>query len=368
MKLLNASDGGGVGMAVTAPVAAVAFAIVVAVALFLADQHRRYGRLWGWSGQVTRAVPLVGCLLASYAVAPLPQGPEIRCSATPTVWEPAATLTPLTLSGVAHASIALGAFLPVGILAHYRYRRGLGTTAVFAATLAAGVELLHLTALVGLYPCPYRVAATDDVVFGILGASLGWLFSVVLTPPLARGWPAAVPDLLPPGLARRALGHILDVGLWWFGAHLLTAALVAGSVVSAEESGPVLAAALLALAALVGPLVSLPRRDRCTPGRAAVHLAIVGIGHPHPAPRWRVALRSALLHGPIVALVCLGLGWWAIAVMFTHASTALVRYDQVGLVDLLTATRVATRTAVDGELPRRLVKHGHPAPTISGAR
>lgn len=83
-----------------------------------------------------------------------------------------------------------------------------------------------------------------------------------------------------------------------------------------------------------------------------------------PAARHRVLVRTLLLHGPIVVLVALGLGWWSLIVVVLHACTALVRFDGTGLADLLCGTRVRTRATLDGGLPGRLVRY----PTPEGER
>ncbi|MFC3994987.1 hypothetical protein ACFOVU_03620, partial [Nocardiopsis sediminis] len=258
--------------------------------------------------------------------------------------------------GPADAAVAAAVFVPVGLLARYRYRRGLPSTLAVAAVLAGAIELVQGSALLGAYPCPYRVAATGDIVLGCLGAALGWALGAAAVALLPRAWPGAIADLMPPGLLRRILGHTLDLAMWWYAAMLLAGVAVAAGVAGPGQAGQVRAALLLVFAAVFGLLAPLLRTDRGAPGRAAVRVALAGQGPPHPAARWRVALRGALLYGPVAVLVAAGLPWWAPAVWVLHGSCAMVRRDQAGLFDLIAGTRVVTRSALTGHLPDRLIR------------
>ena len=63
---------GGGQAAIEVAVVAVPLLMVVGAALYLSGQHRRYGRLADWPGQLTLAALLTGAGLAAYAVWPLP--------------------------------------------------------------------------------------------------------------------------------------------------------------------------------------------------------------------------------------------------------------------------------------------------------
>ncbi|PSK97175.1 VanZ like protein [Murinocardiopsis flavida] len=341
----------------------VVLAVLLGGALFLAGQHRQYGRIGGWPGLVTTAVLASGCGVAVYAVWPLPGSVDGLCAITggaPMVADPLGTVTPFTAAAAAHAGAAAGVFVPVGLLARYRYRRGWVATVVLGAVAALAVEAVQATGVAGLYPCAYRTAAVDDVVLGAAGALLGWALGVAATRLLPRGWPAAVPDLMPPALSRRILGHAVDMGLCWFGATAIAAVAAASPAVpwvGPEQLRPVL---LCALALSFGLVVPLLRADRCSPGRAFVHLALGAAHGPGPAGRVRTAVRSVVLYGPVLALVLLDLAWWSLAVAALHGCCVVVRRDQSGLADVLIGTRVTTRTAVSGGLPRRMVRYAPP--------
>ncbi|WP_017618665.1 VanZ family protein [Nocardiopsis gilva] len=343
----------------------VALGILLGAALFFARHHQRYGPMRGWPGQVTLITVLVGVGLAVYAVYPLPRGVDGLCAisgGSAPLFTPLAVVrsAPVSWPAAAHIALAAGVYVPVGLLARYRYRRGAVVTVAFGLLLALLVEVVQLTGVLGLYPCAYRVAAVDDVVLGGLGVLVGWLVGIAAVRWLPRPWPGATADMMPPPISRRVLGHGLDLGLWWFGAGTLAALAVAVGALPRHAGAAATDVALVALAALFGLALPLLRRDRCTPGRASVHLALAGLGRPRPAERWRVLLRSALLYTPVTVLFVLDLQWWALAVPALHGLPAMTRRDQTGLFDLIAGARVVTRGAVSGGLPRKLVRYSAP--------
>ncbi|TQN32731.1 hypothetical protein FHX37_2709 [Haloactinospora alba] len=345
------------GSAALAP-SAFALAALVALAVFGANHRRRFGRFNGWPGQVTMAVLATAVGVGAYALWPLPHPAGVVCPAPGDIRQPAplATVSPLSWEAAAHAGLAAGALLPVGLLARYRYRRGIPAALAAGGTLALLVELVQASAVAGTYPCPYRVAALDDVVLGALGAFAGWFAGAALDRVLPRAWPSAVPDIMPPGLSRRVLGHVLDVGVWWYGAAVLAATAATVGALPSVGTDVVGTAALVALALALGIVTPLVRRDRCPPGRAASRLALSRKGPPEPASRPRTLLRSGLLYVPLGTLFLLDLGWWAPAVAAVHGAPILFRRDQAGLADLIAGTRVVTRMTLCGGLPRDLVR------------
>lgn len=345
------------GSAALAP-SAFALVALVALAVFSVNHRYRFGRFHGWPGQVTIVVLVTAVGVGLHALWPLPHPASAVCPAPGGMQQltPLATVRPLNWDAVAHAGVATGALLPVGALARYRYRRGVLVTLALGGTLALLVELVQASAVAGAYPCPYRVAALDDVVLGAVGAFAGWFIGAALDRVLPRAWPSAVPDIMPPGLSRRILGHVIDVGTWWYGAAVLTAA--AATVDSRQPVGTdtVGNAALVALALVLGIVTPLTRRDRCTPGRAASRLALSRKGPPEPASRPRTLLRSGLLYVPLGALFLFDLGWWVPGVAVVHGAPVLFRRDQAGLADLIAGTRVVTRMTLRGALPRDLIR------------
>ncbi|SHJ56155.1 RDD family protein [Nocardiopsis flavescens] len=345
--------------AVDVAVVAVPLIAILAAALYLRGQHRRYGRLHGRPGRAGLAALLAGLALAAYAVWPLPASVDGLCS-------PGGGQGPGDRYGPV---LAFAVLLPVGWLARDRFRRGPLVTLLLGAGLALAADAVRGTGLLGVYPCSYAEASPLFVALGTAGTAAGWLLARLLVPLWpwgdTRGWPGAVPDRVAPDPARRALGTLIDLGLWWYGAGTLTAALTAAGVVGPGPAGQARTAVLLGAAAVLGVFVPLVRRDRCTPGRAAVRLALTEPSRPVPASRPRVLARTALLTAPAVLLIVFGHAWIALALVLVHASAALVRPDRVGVVDLLCGTRVRTRALIDGSLPSRLVRYAEPREPLS---
>jgi len=349
---------GGGQAAIEVALAVVPLLVVAGAALYLRGQHRRYGWPHGWPGTLTTAALVTGAALAAYAVWPLPASVDGLCTGGPGG----------AAGGAAHtagsSALAFGLFVPVGLLARYRFRRGPVATLLAGAALAASVGAVRATGVLGLYPCVYAPASPRLVALGVAGVLAGWLAARLLLPlwpgGLARGWPVAVPDRVAPGLGRRLAGTLLDLGLWWFGSAALVALLHAYGVVGPGQDGRVRTVVFLGLAFVCAVALPQLRRDRATPGRAAVGLGLGGRGLPRPASRRRVLLRTLLLQVPAAVLLTLGLPWAALAVVAAHAAGALVRPDGAGLADLLCGVRVRTRSTLDGGLPSRLVRYSEP--------
>ncbi|MFD3688101.1 antibiotic resistance protein VanZ [Nocardiopsis sp. NPDC058631] len=365
---------GGGQAAIEVALAVVPLLVVAGAALYLRGQHRRYGWPHGWPGTLTAAALVAGAALAAYAVWPLPASVDGLCTGGPGGATGGGFTAPIGGAstgggaGAAHTAgslaLAFGLFVPVGLLARYRFRRGPVVTLLVGAALAASVGVVRATGVLGLYPCGYAPTSPRLVALGVAGVLAGWLAARLLLPlwpgGLARGWPVAVPDRVAPGLGRRMAGTLLDLGLWWFGSAALVALLHAYDVVGPGQDGRARTVVFLGLA-FVGA-VALPqlRRDRATPGRAAVGLGLGERELPRPASRRRVLLRTLLLQVPAAVLLTLGLPWVALAVVAAHAAGALVRPDGAGLADLLCGVRVRTRSTLDGGLPSRLVRYSEP--------
>ncbi|MCY9787879.1 antibiotic resistance protein VanZ [Nocardiopsis sp. EMB25] len=355
---------GGGQPAVDVAVVAVPLLVTVGVALALGGQHRRYGTVHGWSGQLTMAAVLTGTGLAAYAVWPLPAFVDGLCS-------PFAETVPSTTAESTHPahaprSLLLGCavLVPVGFLGRYRFRLGLWSTLALGAALSAAVYAVRATGLLGVYPCAYAPSSPLVAGTGVVGALVGWSAARWLLPLWpggpARGWPSAVADRAAPAPSRRMLAALLDLGLWWYGAATLTALARLFGLVDPRDGEAVATAVPLGLAFVLGLLLPLARRDRCAPGCAALRLALAERGRPSPAARWRVVARTLLLQTPVVVLLTLDHWWIALMVVAVHGSTALVRRDRVGLVDLVCGVRVRTRSTLDGGLPDRLVRYSPP--------
>lgn len=352
-------------VAVEAAMVLVPLLVMIGAALYLRAQHTRYGPMSGVPGRLTLLALYAGAALVAYAVWPLPTHTDGLCAHTV---DPLST--PATGHGPPELALAAAVLMPVGLLARYRFRRGPWTTLALGTALSLAVGAVRATGLLGVYPCAYAETSWLLVAMGVLGTLLGWLVARLAlgTGPgrLARGWPGAVPDRAVPALSRRLLSGLVDLGLWWFGT---ASALALARMWTQWEPAPETAGTALLAAALVGAAV-LPqlRRDRATPGGAALHLGLADARSAHPAARWRVLVRALLLPLPVaLALVSAPL-WLAPVLVAVHTSSALVRPDRAGLADLVTGTRVTTRATLTGGLPTRLVRHREPepAPALAG--
>ncbi|OLT26732.1 antibiotic resistance protein VanZ [Nocardiopsis sp. CNR-923] len=357
---------GGGQPAVDVAVVAVPLLVVTGVALALGDQHRRYGLVRGWSGRLTMAF-LLSCVgVVAYAVWPLPALVDGLCSPSAGSAPPGPDDRPHPAHAPRELLLGCAVLIPVGFLARDRFRRGLGTTLALGVALATAASAVRATGLLGVYPCAYATTSPLVVGLGVVGVLLGWAVARWLSLPrpggLARGWPSAVADRAAPEPSRRALACALDLGLWWYGAATLAALARLFGLVAPAEGETVRTLALLGTAVVLGLVVPLLRRDRCTPAAALLRLALSEREPTEPAARRRVLSRALLLHAPVVALVALGWPWFACAVAVLHVSTALVRKDRAGLADLVCGVRVRTRSTLHGGLPDRLVRYRPPLP------
>ncbi|MEV0675653.1 VanZ family protein [Actinosynnema sp. NPDC050436] len=332
-------------------VALILFALVVPLAVlpWVHRQYRRFGRLRGWSAVVAAAGVLYGCGLVAFTLFPLPVVTPDFCAGRrfSDSWQlhPLASLDDILRDGspaLWQVLLNVVLFVPMGFLLRYRFGRGPVTSAVVGVLVSASVELVQGTAVLGLYPCPYRLADVDDVLTNTTGTVVGWLVAI----PLARVLPPANaehdPDLAPPGLPRRGLafaGDLLVFELTQF-AILVVMALSGGATRELAESPrftALLSAGTLTFYTLVVPLL---RTDRATPGQVVFHLALRRVGGGR-APWYAVLIRFAVWWLPVLAL---SFGWVALLTAVI-AVPALLRRDRRSLLGLLSHTQTTTKAA-----------------------
>ncbi|QVQ54288.1 RDD family protein [Spiractinospora alimapuensis] len=324
---------------------AVAVGLIAAfAACYLGVEHRRYGRLGGWPGKVTRAVPIVAAGGAVFVVWPVGGCVGGTGAGTGTVGN---VLTSLVLGVLAMA---------VGFLSWHRYRRGVLVTLLvgggvgLVAALARAEASPACTGVVADLGADPMVSATPALVGllgGALGAGLGWAVARFTNQWLPRGWPGAVPDWGTPTLSRRLLAVGIDLAIWWSAATLL-AELLRGTSLARPAT-----VALVGCAVVLGLVLPQVTTGRATIGRLATGLALQRA--EETAPRVRVVVRGLLFYGPVVALFSLGLPMWSLVVLAVHAAPALVHPERAGLLDLVTGLRVATRFSIEGRPPTRMV-------------
>lgn len=310
---------------------ALAFVMFVPTAIVL---YRRHGVMSRWRMLSLYSGVFYALTAFCMTIVPLPKQSVDVCEAYPTFAHP--QLTPgVAFSDIwkeAHHHVTLNALilhnsafwqtvfnlillLPLGVFVRIHFRRGLAaaTAAGFAGSLF--FELTQYSGLWGLYECPYRLFAVDDLIANTAGAAIGW----AIVGPLAR----ALPELntlddraLTPLSAgkvpfgRRLIALLLDVT----GIVLLTPVIaVIGYFVLGPET--VLLAPPVAFALW---FVLIPWLTGATPGKHVLLLRLVTPAGGRPSPA-RLALRALVL-SPLLLLTYLGGG----AVLSLAASAVFV--------------------------------------------
>ncbi|MEI4273965.1 VanZ family protein [Klenkia sp. LSe6-5] len=362
----------------SALVAVFLFAVLVAVSFlpWLAGQYRRHGRLRGWPAAVSAAVGLYACGLLGFTLFPLPEGTPGACSRLATwqlvpldsvraAWAAGrgdGLLALLTTPSVLQVLLNVALFVPLGLLARWRFGLGAVRTVLLGLAVSAAVEVVQGTAVFGAYACPYRVADVDDVLTNVLGTAVGAALAGPAGRLLPHPSPAPAPDLAPPGLPRRAWAVVVDAltalaatGVVTVSVALGTAALGGGvgalDAVGFERVRSVVGYAVPALLLVVLPLLV---RSRATPGQAALGLAVSRPDGGTTAPRWRVLVRALVRWAPPAVLADLGGVLPAAAWLVLPAAFVLLGQDRRSLAGRLSGTATTTRA--------RLVAGTDPSP------
>ncbi|MGW9430907.1 VanZ family protein [Streptomyces decoyicus] len=295
------------------PVLALLMFVPTAIVLY-----RRHGVMTRW-----RVLSLYGgvyyALTAFFmTIVPLPKPSVDVCMAFPSFARP--QLTPgVAFSDIwkeAHHHVTLNALilhnsafwqtvfnllllLPLGVLVRIHLRRGraAATAAGFAVSLL--FELTQYSGLWGIYGCPYRLFAVDDLIVNTAGAALGW----AVAGPLARLLPtldaldgrALAAGKVPFG--RRVIALLVDQT----GVDLLIG-VVAGIASVVPGAGSVLWVPPVVFALW---FVVIPWRTGATPGKylLLLRLATAEGGRPSLAA---LALRAAVLSPPLVVMELVG--------------------------------------------------------------
>ncbi|WP_053802580.1 VanZ family protein [Streptomyces rimosus] len=284
--------------------------------------YRRHGVMTRW-----RVLSLYGGVyyaLTAFCmtIVPLPKPSVNVCTAYPAfarpqltpgvavtdIWKEAhhhVTLNDLILSNSAfwQTVFNLALLLPLGVFIRLHFRRGLAAATAAGFAVSLFFELTQYTGLWGLYACPYRLFAVDDLITNTAGAALGW----ALTGPLVRALPSldtlddrALAQLAAENLpfGRRLVALILD-------AMGLTVLLRVSTGIT--HGGPGAEAVLVASAfAFALWFVLLPWLTGATPGKHALLLRLVTSEGRRPNPA-RLALRALVL-SPALGVTCFVMG------------------------------------------------------------
>ncbi|WP_399082389.1 VanZ family protein [Streptomyces sp. BBFR2] len=303
---------------------ALALFLSVPVAIVL---YRRHGIMTRWRTLSIFAFVYFAVSALCLVVVPLPSGAVDVCQAFPTFRQPQWTpgMFVADMWKESHHQVSFDALilhnsafwqtvfnllllLPLGIFVRLHFRRGLlaATLAGFGASLF--FELTQFTGLWGIYPCPYRLFAVDDLLANAAGASLGWF----VVAPLARFLPEldtlddralAADGKVPFG--RRLVAMLLDLsGLVALGLPVTFAVFYLGM----DEE-----ALLMPLALIVLWFVVVPWLIGATPGKRVLLLRLTTRDGGRPG-LGALALRAGLLAlppvFPVLSVIVFGL-WLA---------------------------------------------------------
>ncbi|MEU8242948.1 VanZ family protein [Actinoplanes missouriensis] len=304
-------------------IAVVFFAALVPLLVlpWIHHQYRRYGRLRGWSAVVAAAEGLYLCGLVAFTLFPLPTA--YTCAGVNI--DP---LNDLAASRAAIPQVALNVllFVPLGFFLRYRFGLRLGRAIVAGLGVSLIVETVQGTAVLGLFPCPYRVADTGDLLTNTMGTAVGALFAA-LVPAFAAPFSR---DVGRPGLLRRGLAVGADLLIGYLGA---AAVVIAG--VGDRPGG--LLVVVLGVVTLVVPLA---RRDRATLGQATFFLV------PEPGRAVvAVCVRYLVWWLPVSVVVAGGHPWTVAGVALVIGLLARLRGDRRSVLEVLTGAAIVTRAA-----------------------
>ncbi|MFG2193706.1 VanZ family protein [Streptomyces sp. NPDC048639] len=309
--------------------------------------YRRHGIMTRW-----RVLSLYGGVyyaLSAFCmtVVPLPSASLDVCAAYPSFAEP--QFTP----GVAFADIwkeadhrvTFGALvlhnsavwqsvfnlillMPLGAFVRIHFRRG--PVAATAAGLTASLffELTQYTGLWGVYACPYRLFAVDDLIVNTAGAAIGWaaVASLSRTLPDLDGLDDRALTLTGVPFGRRLLALLLDLQ----GVALLTATSVV--IAYFAVGGDSLLWVPPAVFALW--FVVVPWWSGATPGKHVLLLKLVTADGGRPGPG-RLALRAFALCPPLLVV------WLAVGTLLpgslVPAPTLIDIAHEIGYRDVVDA-------------------------------
>jgi glycopeptide antibiotics resistance protein len=321
----------------------------------LARVTRRYGALRGWP--MLAAVGLLGSAvaLAAFTVFPLPDPAALECTggSMSSYWQTdwfasialigdawAAVGFPAVLVSGAFLQVAFNVllFVPYGFFLRVVTRwRGAVVVLVGLGTSAL-IELTQGTAVFGAYPCPYRLLDVDDLIVNTLGAAIGVVLAFVALRSWPWMWPAALPDVARPTLARRIIAAGIDGGLILFVWGVVS--ITWKAVLASDPPSTLIGAASALLIAVAFPLM---RRDRATLGQVIVNIAPTRGEHSaQPATVLAVLIRAVVRW---TALVVLGL-FAQLAVAAAEIALAAASRRHTSLAGLLARSATRTKPAI----------------------
>ncbi|MEZ4660103.1 MAG: VanZ family protein [Caldilineaceae bacterium] len=235
---------------------------------------------------------------------------------------------------------------PLGIFVRYLYGVRLGVMAALAVATALFFEVTQLTAVYGLYPCPYRLFDVDDLWLNASGALLGYLIMPLLVfLPDWRNTIHATPTKL--WIRRRLAAFVIDMAA----AQLITVVITL-PLGGAGWAYDVAHWTVIALWFVAVPVML----DGYTLGKRLLHIRLAADDESAPQLVQLIVRYAVLLAGPV--LLSLLINWlmqpgadgWVegplplIGLLLLAAEAVvlpglvLLRSDHRGLHDLLAGT------------------------------
>lgn len=233
-------------------------------------------------------------------------------------------------------------FVPMGMFGRHMFHRGLPTVVVAGALTSLFIEFTQLTAVWGLFSCPYRLFDVDDLLANTAGAALGYGLAPLLRLVPGQRVAAEPGEPRPVTTARRLLGMAIDVvSVTVLGGLLSVLANVVWIFGFGAETGPGDLDWLFAYAIPVGLLVLLVplAGNGGTFGQRVVLINPVGPDGEKPAPM-RMLVRFAVGSGGFFTLNALGLGLPALLLVLLSVVMAWRPRDHRGLSGVVSGLRV----------------------------
>ncbi|MGW5049965.1 VanZ family protein [Actinokineospora sp. NPDC004072] len=210
-------------------------------------------------------------------------------------------------------------FVPLGMFGRHLFHRNLLTVVIIGALTSLFIEFTQLTAVWGLFACPYRLFDVDDLIANTLGAAIGFALAPLLRLVPGQRVDAEPGEPRPVTAWRRLLGMAVDVVAVTLLGGLLTVAVNAVWIYGLDATPPDLGWLLsyvvpVGLLLLITPLAG----NGGTFGQRVVLLNPVGPDGRKPAV-WRMLVRFLVGSGGYFILEAVGLGAASIILLLVSA-------------------------------------------------
>ncbi|MEU4421069.1 VanZ family protein [Actinoplanes sp. NPDC024001] len=294
-------------------------------------QYRRFGRLRGWSAVLAALEVLYLCGLVAYTLFPLPSDIVEVCARH--------NLNPLndlaaSRSAILQVALNVLLFMPLGYLLRYRFRRTLLVSTAIGLAVSLLIETTQGTAIFGIYPCPYRVADTGDLITNTFGTVAGWLLAAATARLLPAPEPVPLTHPDPAGLPRRAFAVLADFLI----AYLFSTAVLVVLLLAGLQAGPMRFVVSVLVYAVSTLAVPLYRADHATLGQATFYLTLSS-----PSPARAVWLRYLLWWLPVSILQNTGYTSLVLLAAIILGLSARLRQDRRTLLDRAAGSSTISR-------------------------